>query len=97
MSIDTDTGRISAARLKSARRIPSDGLTVDTVHGPADEVVAMRLLAGVPTPHTMSDVTLAYILAEGGSRTAALPLAAALRKDVKTVQRGIDRARSRYG
>jgi len=74
--------------------IPSDGLTVDTAHGPADLVVAWRLLAGHPTPATLADTTLAYRLAKGGKITAARPIAAALGVSASTVERGIERARA---
>lgn len=74
--------------------IPSDGLTLDTAHGPADLVVAWRLLAGQPTPATLADTTLAYRLAKGGTITAARPLAAALGVNESTARRGIDRAKA---
>lgn len=76
------------------RAIPSDGLTVDTQHGPADLVAVQRLLAGQPVPATLADTTLAYRLAKGGTITAARPLAAALGVNESTARRGIDRAKA---
>lgn len=86
--------------LPAARRrpkdvaIPSDGLTIDTDRGPADLVVAWRLLAGQPTPATLADTLTAYQLAKGGTITAARPLARALGVDESTARRGIDRAKA---
>lgn len=74
--------------------IESDGLTVDTPHGPADLVAVERLLAGQPTPATLADTTLAYRLAKGGKITAARPIARALGVCTSTVERGIERARA---
>jgi hypothetical protein len=74
--------------------VVSRGLSVDTDAGPADEVVARRLLDGHPTPHTDADVALAHALATGGPTRAARNLAAALGVDEKTARRGIDRARA---
>lgn len=74
--------------------IASDGLTLDTADGPADWVVAQRLLEGRPTPATPADTQLAYVLAKGGVTRTARSLARALGVDEKTARRGIDRARS---
>jgi hypothetical protein len=93
--VSTGPGRISAARDKSARRIPSDGLSVDTATGCADEVVARRLLAGIVTPATRADVSLAYALAPDLSFATVRRVAAAAGVSFSTAQRGILRARGR--
>lgn len=83
---------MTATDIRPRRTVVSRGLSVDTPAGPADEVVARRLLDGHPTAHT--DVALAYSLATGGPTRAARNLAAALGVDEKTARRGIDRARA---
>jgi hypothetical protein len=93
--VSTGPGRITAPRNKSARRIPSLGLSVDTAAGPADEVVARRLLAGIVTPATRADVSLAYALAPNTSYAVIRRVAAALGVSFSTAQRGILRARGR--
>lgn len=89
------TGHLPADHRRPADiAIASDGLTVDTDRGPADLVVAQRLLNGHATPATLADTLLAYRLAAGGTITAARPLARALGVDESTARRGIDRARA---
>lgn len=89
----TGPGRIRSGR--SDRRIASLGLTVDTPHGPADEVAARRILAGHPTPVTRADVGLAYALAPDAGIATVRRVAAALGISEHTAQRGIARARRR--
>lgn len=86
----TDT-RPSAPRPR--RAVVSRGLSVDTPTGPADGVVARRLLDGHPTPHTEADVALAYSLATGSPTRAARNLAAATGVPLAEALRGINRAR----
>ncbi len=73
--------------------VVSRGLSVDTPTGPADEVVARRLLDGRPTPHTDADVDLACALATGSPTRAARNLAAATGASLAEARRGINRAR----
>ena len=92
--MSTHTHMPAPKRRPADRAIPSDGLTIDTDRGPADLVVAHRILQGQPVEATLADTLAAYQLAAGGSVTAARPIARALGVDEKTARRGIDRARA---
>ena len=71
--------------------VPSDGLTLDTPHGPVDLVAVQRVLDRRPTPVSVADVRYAITQLPDGHTEHVEPLAVGLGITTDAVQRALER------